>query len=281
MTHGSHWSTVRSDVDGFIDELVPEIVRDGTLGYQASARVPGTDDVVRVETVSEFRHGAGPIRFIAYAATDSSRADGGHVFVTAFPVCWEGATHALDVDEVTVEDGDVEAVVMARWVASGSCVWFFDPHHFAAPERYGTAARDTFVLAGLAYMLRPASFDTVEVTHPDLLEQHRQRLVEDDPTIDPRTITSVPISFEQAAFMFPKPDHPENVEFMTTIERVDEFEFLGRRFVRIWGAFARTEDGTPLQLPVYASPETLGDYQPKVGDRVEGVMWLQGRLATK
>jgi hypothetical protein len=232
-----------------------------------------------LETVTEFRHGTGPIRCVAYVATNSSGADGSHVFVTAFPVCWEGATHALIVDEVTVEEGDVEAVVTARWSADGGCVWFFDPHHFAMPERYVPGIRNEFVLAGLAYVLTPASFETVEVTHGDLLARHRQQLVAEDPTIDPETITSVPISFKEASFMFPRPNYPEDAEFMTTIDRIDEFEFLGLRFLRIWAAFSRTEDGDPLRLPVYVSPHVLGDYRPKVGDRIEGVMWLQGRLA--
>jgi hypothetical protein len=281
MTHGAHWSALSADVESLTDERIPEILRDGTLGYQAHARVTGPDDVVRMEEVSELLHGSGPIRFMAYVATDATRADGHRVFVAAFPVCWEGTTRALCIDEVTVDDGDVEAVVTARLSAERGLLWFFDPHHFVAPARYQPGTRIEFILAGLAYILRPASFDTVEVTHADLLKTHRQRMVEKDPTIDPRTITSVPISFEQAAFMFPRPDRPEEAEFMTTIDQVDHFECLGFRFSRIWGTFTRSEDGEPLRLPVYASPKALGEYRPKVGDRVEGAMWLQGRPVPK
>jgi hypothetical protein len=155
------------------------------------------------------------------------------------------------VDEVTVQDGDVEAVVRGRVSPDGGLLWFCDPHHFAAPERYRPAFVQEFVLAGLAYLLKPASFDKVEVTEGDMLKMHRERFVEVDPTIDPETIKSVSISFEEAAFMFPQPDHPENAEFVTTIEQLDEFELLGFRILRVWATFARPEGAEPLRLPVY------------------------------
>lgn len=277
MTHGDHWSAIDSNVEERIDQLVPQILQEGRLGYRARASVALSDGPVRTEEVTEFRHGDGPIRFIAYVATNSSRPGNRHEFVVAFPFCWEGTTRRLTICETVVDPGDVEALVTALVGADGGLLWFFDPHHFACRERYAPESQLDFVLAGLAYVLRPASTAAIEVTGGDMLRLHRERVLEDDPTIDPETITSVSLSLEEAAFMFPRSEQPEVAEFMTTVERVDEFELLGIRFVRIWATFMRLEEGEPLRLPVYASEETLGGYRPKVGDRIEGAMWLQGR----
>ena len=267
MTHGEHWSALCADIEGLTDSLVPDIITNGTVGYRATAHVAGPAGVVREAEVVEFRQGAGPIRFVAYVAASPAQPNGNWEFVTAFPVCWDGTTRALEIDEARLVDGDVEAVVRARLHAEGGLLWFFDPHHFAQPNRYQPGAQRDFVLAGLAYMLRPASIDTVEVKEGDMLKMHRARVFEKDPTVDPETITSVSISFSEAAFLFPQPDHPENAEFMTTVEHVDDFELLGLRFWRVWATFIRLKEGDPFRLPLYASEAILGDYRPKAGSR--------------
>ncbi len=281
MTHGDHWSAVYADTDRIIDEVIPRIVAEGTIGLKGTAPVAGEDGVVRSEEVIELRHGEGPLRFITYIATDSSGTDESRRFVTAFPFCWEGTARLLTIDEPRVAEGDLEAVVRARLGTGSGLLWFFDPHHFAHRERYRPGTEQDFVLAGLAYVLQPASTDAIEVTSGDMLRRHRERVLEDDPTVDPASITSVSISMERAAFMFPQSDQPENAQFMTTVERVDEFEVIGRRFSRIWATVMRPidEEGDPLLLPIYASEETLGEYRPRIGDRIEGVMCVQGRRA--
>jgi hypothetical protein len=39
MTHGSHWSALRADVERLTGELLPQIVRDGTLACRTSVRL--------------------------------------------------------------------------------------------------------------------------------------------------------------------------------------------------------------------------------------------------
>ena len=79
--------------------------------------------------------------------------------------------------------------------------------------------------------------------------------------------------------MFPQSDEPEDAEFMTIVESTETFEVAGIAVHRIVGTFMRPYGEDPLRLPVYVSDEVLGGYRPSVGDRIEGVMWLQGRLA--
>lgn len=279
MNHGEHWSAIQSDTEELIEQLLPVVLQEGKLGRQSRLPVPGPDDVVRVEELAELLYGDGPLRFAALVATDSSQSSETRYLYASFPMCWEGTTCSISFLETQHSDDGVEAVVSGNYGgADGGLLWFYDAHYFAHKETYHAEQQYDFILAGLAYLFRPVTQDAITVTEGDMLKVERERVLRENPHADPNEVKSVSISLEDARILMPQSDHPENCEFMTKVEHVERFEIVGLAFYRIICEFM-PEAETRLLLPIYVSEETLGEYQPKIGDRVEGVMWLQGRLA--
>lgn len=109
-----------------------------------------------------------------------------------------------------------------------------------------------------------------------MIEIERQRLLEDDPNADVSNVNSVSVSLENACWLMPTKIE-DDFEFRGVpkeiqVVRVDDAEFLQVRMTLI-----RPED-VDFDVLVYVSRASLGDYEPKIGEAVEGFVWLQGHL---
>ncbi len=60
------------------------------------------------------------------------------------------------------------------------------------------------------------------------------------------------------------------------IEAIDTFEHDGQKVYRLQMVLMRPGD-EEFRIPVYASERALDGYEPRLGEDVEGVMWVQGR----
>ena len=60
------------------------------------------------------------------------------------------------------------------------------------------------------------------------------------------------------------------------IEAIDAFEHDGQKVYRLEMVLMRPDD-EEFRLPVYAAEHVLDGYVPRLGDDVQGVLWVQGR----
>ena len=283
MGHGRHWSALDPDVEGLIERALPPLLQQGRLGLTGTFVSVGHDGVARTEEVAEIVLGDGPIRLAALVTSDTTTPDDGRFFQTAYPLCWDGMPNAVRVERVVhpADDEILEARLEGVYCDDDDDVCalaFYNPYFFAHADRYQPGETYPFLLAGLAYHLAPAVANEIVVTEGDILELERERIRREDPDADASAVTSVTVSIDGMRYLFPDPACPDDVGFRTILEEVGFTEVLGMGVYRLRASFLH-HARRPLALYIYASETVLGDYRPAVGDRVEGTLWLQGRLA--
>ena len=133
----------------------------------------------------------------------------------------------------------------------------------------------------MLYALRQPEEMTVDIKEGPLIEEKRQRALEEDPDADVSTITSVTLPLAGMRGMFPSETAADDFQIRTVAEEVGYFEIdvadgkLG--IYRIVCTIAKPED-QDLKIVLFASESVLDGYRPRPGDNLEGIIWLQGCL---
>ena len=68
-------------------------------------------------------------------------------------------------------------------------------------------------------------------------------------------------------------------EFFSVVDAVEEIDLHGLAFFKLTLGIGVAAEEQIVTNPVYASKPVCGEYRPRVGDAVKGVLWLQGRIA--
>jgi len=72
-------------------------------------------------------------------------------------------------------------------------------------------------------------------------------------------------------------ENPDDAQFQGVIDALDSFEHDGQRIYRMEMVVMRPDDGE-FRIALFASEHALDGYVPQLGEDVEGVLWLQGRV---
>ena len=271
MEHGDHWEAVEKDYEEFVAEMLPLICQEGKL-IGKNAFTQTVDDVSKTGVAFGLQYLTSPLNFVGLVASETE--DGDKELWSSYPVCAEGVNVNLVINAVTPDDSGIQGIIEAS-APEGGTISFFDPYFFLNKDGYRLGEEVAVALSALAYMLRKAEQLEIEVTEGDMLEVHRKNLLEQDPTIDISTITSVSLSLDGTAIYFPRGEPKDNAELRFKIEEVFLFECAEHRFVRVTGAIMKPDSGD-VKINVYASEQVLDGYVPQIGDNVEAIVWMQG-----
>ncbi len=160
----------------------------------------------------------------------------------------------------------------------GASISFFDPEFFKNRHIYESGKAYDFSVAGIAYVLKPAKQQSLTIDEGPILEMERERLLEEDPNADPNSIIPVELSLAEMRCLLPR-ELADDSEFRTVIDEAGYFEVEGHGVFRL-RATMMIPDDHHFDINLYASEAVLEGYRPKPGDSIEGVLWLQGRLAS-
>lgn len=72
-------------------------------------------------------------------------------------------------------------------------------------------------------------------------------------------------------------ENPDDAQFQGVIDALDSFEHDGQRVYRMEMVVMRPDD-EEFRIAVFASEHVLDGYVPRLGEDVEGILWLQGRI---
>jgi len=276
MGHGDRWAAVEKDYEDFIGEMLPLICQGGTLAGR-NAFTHTLDDVPnKTGVVYGLQYLETPLNFMGLVV--SGIENDSNEFWSGYPVCSEGISNRVVIDEIKPWENGIEGTIEGHFPEDGM-VSFFDPYFFLNKVRYRKGEEVAVTLGALAYTLYKAEHLELNITEGPLLEIHRQRMLEEDPTTDVSSITSVPISMDGAAIYFPRGEDKDDAEIRFRVEEVSCFSCAERGFMQLTGAITRSESGE-VKIHVYASEQVLNGYMPQVGDNVEAVVWMQGFLPT-
>lgn len=197
--------------------------------------------------------------------------------VSLYPFWVEGSQARLTVKQVRVWAGGCEAQITAGW--GDAEVSFFDTQFMANRLWYEVDRAGEFVLTGIAYSALPAPSHTTTVKHtPETLAKINALLMQNggEPIEAEQEVT-----FDGAAIFLPIDAWDvDDYSFRAPIKEVHEFEdFLGQKGwcvkATVLRHFGDASDDGDLKI-VITQRAWQGDEPPKVGQDIEGHLWLQG-----
>lgn len=272
---GSHWKPFFHDAADIAD-LLPQILREampqfgyGSVERNAQRGRPLPDDwpigqhlvwPYRTEGLSLILH-----------------ADGGtNRLVSVFPFTTNGVQQTVMLHEVHVWPGGLEAQVVASWGEAE--IAFFDNQYLINRSLYEAGMEYDFILAGIAYTARPADELEWQVErHPDEVAWANRHL---EPGEVPHE-ASVTLKSTGMAVLLPaeKLDR-DDYNFRAPVKSVEPFrqQWLGQQGWRVRATIMRSGD-QDADLDIFITRKAWeGDQPPRVGQDIEGYLWLQGRL---
>lgn len=272
--HGEHWQAIDGDAERTFTELAPRAAQRGRVHGKTEFDRIGEDGVTRRESATGLVYGDPPIGFFTLVTSDSEA--GRNVVDSAYPFCIEGIEHEVTIARLSPWEGGLNGVVQAE-IRSGAIFWFFDPFFYLSKDRYRVGHRCKVTLAALAMRLGKAEQDEFEIKDGPLVQIEKERALREDPAADVGDI-SMKFSIKGATIYLPAQDHPEEGAFRGVAEEVGRFSVEARGFRRIKTLLVRADD---VELPIwlYASESILQGYEPRIGDDLDGAIWVQGHLA--
>lgn len=241
--HDHHWKSVLPDPEPYLTQQLAQ--RPGIEHLRL--HVPSPDP--RWEGVSLYAIPSGPNLETGLMFGEGQE---GAEPISAFPIIRDGAAFPLDLHGPRVWENQCEAVTFASGMLT-SPVPFFDLGHlhpWNGEVEWGSEAPTEVHLAGFAYQMDPIGTE-------EPCEQS-----------DPFGLTPRP--WREA--------HPDDHLFKAALRSVTHLTAWGHPFYRLELDLA-PEDGQsslPL-LPVYVAAANLAqDWEPRIGETVRGMLWLQG-----
>jgi hypothetical protein len=277
MGHGDHWRAVEKECEIFIDTMLPLVFKEGTpVGENAFSHTLEQVEGNKEGIVHGYQYPDpdSPVSLLVLVAT--GLREGIHDLWSAYPVCSDRGCYRMEVYEVYPRPNGVEGAVEAA-LPEGDSISFFDPFFFLNKEKYQEGEQIEVAFSALAYRLESFELDEAEIAERLASEVWRRKMIEDHVYVDVVTPTTLPLTAERAADYYPLDGVDDSAEIEFYIEEVIPVACLGRIFWRMTGVIMRAVD-TELRIDVYASEQVLNGYQPKIGDNVAALVWVQGRL---
>lgn len=269
--HGDHWESLYS-LDDYVESKLQRDIQQGTLVCSADCvDVEGGTD--RTEQVMCFRWGSGKIANQSLVVTNSAKQS--NVFFSAYPVILDGIESEFTVTSVEPWEFGIEGWIRGAVCQDQAKICLFDTMYFAGSSELKEGDKARFKLAGLAYVLRPIERKSFEIDKGPIWEMTKQDRLKDGESLESAS-RPVEISMAGAAlFLQRSGDSCDEAEFQGAIDDISVVEHDLQKIYRLEMVLIRPGDDE-FRLPVYASEKVLNGYEPKLGDDVEGVLWLQG-----
>jgi hypothetical protein len=272
--HGNHWETLYT-----LEKLTSEVINRDLQDSKLISEHPCVDvvnDTDRTEAVFCLRWGddriAHDLLVVSNAQSESRQ------FFSAYPVALDGIRYTLELDHFAPWPYGIEAWAYGNVTQGGLPLCFFDTQYYAGSATYQTGQMLEVSLAAWAYTLQPISLRKFEIKEGPLWEMARQRRL-DDGESEEEAAQAVDIHMTGASIFLPRFGKvaPDEAEYQGVISAVDTIAHDGQLVYRLEMVVARPDDDA-FKLAVYASEHVLDGYVPRLGEDVQGVLWLQGQI---
>lgn len=272
--HGNHWYALY-DLEKLSGELTMRDLEDSRLidRYPCVDVANGTD---HAEEVFCLRWGEAPMVHDVLVVSDSK--EGSRFMFSAYPVLLDGIRHRVTLDHFEPWPHGIEAWAHVHVTDSDVPVCFFDTRYYAGSSAYQSGQVLDVSMAGLAYFLRPIQMQAFEIKEGPLWEMDRQRRLDAGESEDDAS-RPVKIHMTGACIFLPQGGRNarDDAQFQGVIDAIDSFTHDGHTIYRLEMVVMKPDDQA-FRLPVFVSEYVLDGYVPRLGEDVEGVLWLQGNI---
>ncbi|MDR0479201.1 MAG: hypothetical protein LBH31_05240 [Burkholderiaceae bacterium] len=270
--HGNHWEALYSLSD-YVQEKIKRDIEKSLLICRADC-VDVQNGTDRTEQVTCLRWGAK--QFANQILVVSNSAKQSNFLFSSYPVALDGVDIDVAITSVNPWEYCIEGWIHGEVTSESIPISFFDTMFFTGSATFCKGDVVHYRLAGLAYSLRPIQTQFFEIINGDLWELERKRRLEAGES-EEESNRPVKMHMAGAAIFLPRSDDQcDEAEFQGVIKTLDVFEYDEQKIYRMDIVLMRPGN-EEFCLPVYASERVLDGYIPKLGEDVEGVLWVQGR----
>lgn len=272
--HGDHWETLYAAED-YVQSKISRDIQEGSFVGSAEC-VDVEDGTDRTEQVACLRWGSDRLANQILVVSNSAKQS--NFLFSGYPIVLDGVPTEVTISKVEPSEYGIEGWVHGSVNREGASICYFDTMYFAGTAVLKEGDVVNYELAGLAYWLRPIQLRSFEVREGGMWEMKKQRRLEAGESLEEAS-RPVDVHMTGAAIFLPRGsdgDARDDAQFQGAIEAIDSFEHDGQKIYRLEMVLMRPGD-EEFRMPVYASYRALDGYVPRLGEDVEGVMWVQGR----
>lgn len=275
---GSHWDPWYADGVAELVPRLPELLQTAVLtGQEYAARdaLHGTPAAwIRGHHLAWPDAQRGVMLNIAVDPDEHK-----NLFAGMVPFDTQGSRHTLRLDRVKVWPSGVEAQIEAY--AGEAAIAFYDTHFLHTRGEYEHGRTLEFSLVGMAYAARPSTvFELPFTPNPDDMAWQQQCAAERGESWEgpPEKIL-----LDNMALFIPVSEWDiDDYQFRGPVKAVEAFDdFLGQSGWRVRVTVLRLSEYAQedFDLDVLISRRAWeGEAPPRLGQDIEGTLWLQGSL---
>ena len=196
--------------------------------------------------------------------------------VTVLPLL-EGLPQDMTVEDVRPWSNGACAFVAAARNEGATPLWFQTMFYYRDREALKTpGVRHTVLLAGMAYGIRKALLDEMTITEGPNYEKFAEEWLKKHPDKTRLDVPQLRVSLRGQSIFMASPK-PGDYQLRAPITTIQEAELDGQK-IYIMPFLLGADTPAPLTLGLYVTEKACNGYVPKVGDEIDAVLWLQGRL---
>lgn len=265
---GSHWDPFYDSPDEILRAL-PGLIPESMPNRGFGDIYPGPHEVPESWHKGAYLCWPNPRRgLIAALRVSEKRAE----LVNVSPYAERGLQVSIEIERVQVWSSGAEAQIEGVW--GEAPVAFYDLTYLSSRGWYELGRRLAFILNGIAYKARPASGEDLVVSPDSVLGSWLQ--------IEPesRSTPELRIGLEGSSIFIPVDDWDrDDYWFRGPVRRVTVFsDWLGQSGWSVRVCVMQMQDAdAELEIQI-TSRAWSRPAPPRVGEDIEGSLWLQGRL---
>ncbi len=204
----------------------------------------------------------------------------GQLAAVAVAPLMEGFVNEMAVRETYGWRGGHAGEIAAQHAGGLPPLWFYDPLYFRDIEGLAEGETRKFYLSGLCYGLRRALLDELTITEGPRYEQHAKEWMIANPDKSRLDVPALKVPLKGMTIIDVVDNYCE-YQCRASIFDVDSFDFgpgeAAKKIYRFGIALGDPEN--PVYVLIYAPAERIAKgYEPKEGDDVDMIFWMQGRV---
>jgi hypothetical protein len=240
---------------------------------EGGTREPWNVKTDKTETVMMAWPELGSLRV---GAVMRAKQDGNFVPITAMPLL-EGIPQDLTVEKVHVWANGACAYVAACRNEGAEPLIFQTMFYYRDRDALMTpGVRHSFLLGGMAYGVRKALLDEMTITEGPQYEDFAKKWLEANPGKTRLDVPQLKLNLRGETILMAS-NAPGDYQMRARITAIEEGEFDGKKYYMMPFMFG-ADTKEPLMLMLFVSEKSCRGYVPKVGDDIDAIIWLQGRI---
>lgn len=195
----------------------------------------------------------------------------------AMSLLMEGYPNKLTIKGTYTWQNKLEGEVCG-YLNNITTVDFYSPLFYKEYEQYILGQQKIFYLSALAYKIEKTKKEKLIVNKGALYELKLKEFLEKNPNKTAKDMPPVILNMGEASVLLNR-GYVAEYEYQAPVLDVEYTHFGTQKITILLISVLRyVESDDSLKIKLYITDSMLKDYNPKVGDNIQGILWMNGYL---